>query len=118
MESLTTLTSWQIEFQKEIETANSARRRGNEGMARVCARRAAGIIASEYLLRQGIQIHSMSAYQKIKLLQEQPDLTAETHQIASHFLLRITPEHTLPDEIDLISEALLLKQALLRNLVE
>ena len=39
---------WQAEIQAELEKAQQARARGNEGQARVCARRAAGIAAREY----------------------------------------------------------------------
>ena len=39
-----------IKYDQEINRAEKARQDGNEGMARVCARRAAGIVVGEYLL--------------------------------------------------------------------
>ena len=41
--------NWQLNIEAEFEKAEQARRRGNEGQARVCARRAAGIAIREYL---------------------------------------------------------------------
>ena len=38
---------WQIKIKAEFDKAEQARARGNEGQARVCARRAAGIAARE-----------------------------------------------------------------------
>ncbi len=42
--------------------ALAARGRGNEGQARVCARRAAGVAVREYFLRLGIPIVNPGAY--------------------------------------------------------
>ena len=42
----------------EFERAASARRKGNEGQARVCARRAAGIAIREYLIRRGTRLRA------------------------------------------------------------
>jgi hypothetical protein len=40
------MENWQERYQNELERGEQARRDGNEGMARVCARRAAGLAAS------------------------------------------------------------------------
>jgi hypothetical protein len=106
---------WQTQIEAEFERAELARARGNEGQARVCARRAAGIAVREYLTRQGIRPPSTSAYDLLNLLQEEPDLAPNLKQIASHLTLRVTEEFKLPVQADLLVEAKQFCEALLKE---
>lgn len=106
-------TSWQVNFEREISLALLARRDGNEGKSRVCARRAAGVIAGEYFQRKGIARGNPSAYDRLRYLISLPDLPDDVTRIAEHFLLRITEERALPIDVDLIEEARWLAQTLL-----
>ena len=96
---------WQTEIKAEFEKAEQARSRGNEGQARVCARRAAGIAIREYLARQGTRPPSVSAYDLLNLLKEDPHLSPDLRQIATYLTLRVTEEFRLPVEADLVAEA-------------
>lgn len=95
----------QTEIDAEFEKAEQARARGNEGQARVCARRAAGIAAREYLTRQGIRPPSVSAYDLLNMLKSDPSLSPDLQRIADHLTLRVTEEFKLPVHADLIAEA-------------
>lgn len=105
--------SWQDEFEAELRTAESARASGNEGMARVCARRAAGTAVRAYFSRRQIPYTGASAYEHLRQLIERADTPSATAELAGRFLLRVTPEHKLPLEADLISDARRLKNELL-----
>ncbi len=96
---------WQAEVNAEVEKAERARALKNEGQARVCARRAAGIAIREYLTRQGIRPPSGSAYDLLNLLKEDPRLSADLRRIADHLTLRVTEEFKLPVDADLVAEA-------------
>lgn len=98
---------WQTQIKAEFEKAAEARGRGNEGQARVCARRAAGIAVREYLVRQGIRPPSVSAYDLLNLIKEEPSLASrpDLRQIADHLTLRVTEEFKLPVNADLVAEA-------------
>lgn len=96
---------WQTEVNAEFEKAAQARARGNEGQARVCARRAAGVAIREYLLRQGIRPHSGNAYDLLNLLKDDPQLSPDLRKIADHLTLRVTEEFKLPVNADLVAEA-------------
>ncbi len=96
---------WQAEIKAEFEKAEQARLRGNEGQARVCARRAAGLAVREYLTRQGIRPPSVSAYDLLKRLKEDPHLSPDLRRIADHLTLRVTEEFKLPVNADLVAEA-------------
>ena len=105
--------SWEHRFQSELHQAESARAAGNEGKARVCARRAAGIIIGEFFQRRGGLQPGPSAYDRLKFLRQEPEISPEIRAVAGHFLIRITPEHELPVEVDLIAKARWLKTELL-----
>jgi HEPN domain-containing protein len=105
----------QEQIQAEFEQAAQARARGNEGQARVCARRAAGIAARAYLTRRGKIIRTPSAYDVLNLLAEDSTLSAELRQIARHLTLRVDEEFKLPPNMDLMAEARKLCEELLNQ---
>lgn len=109
------LPEWRHLFENEIQQAQAARTAGNEGMARVCARRAAGIVIGEYLKRQGDKIFNPSAYERLRYLLSQPDISPQVRDIAEHFLVRVTPNHTLPIDADLIADAHWLQKLLIQT---
>src|ERR1041385_1582273 len=88
--------SWRTDMEAEFEKAEQARARGNEGQARVCARRAAGIAIREYLTRRGIRPPSLGAYDLLNLLKEDASLSPDLKVIADHLTLRVTEEFKLP----------------------
>ncbi|MCC6298634.1 MAG: hypothetical protein IT314_05010 [Anaerolineales bacterium] len=101
------------EVNSELQKAEQARARNNEGQARVCARRAAGIAVRDYLTRQGIRPPSPSAMDLLNLLKDDPLLSPDLKLIAEHLTLRVTEEFKLPVNADLIAEARALCKALL-----
>jgi len=108
------LTNWQNELQLEFERAEQARAKGNEGQARVCARRAAGVAIREYLARRGIRPPSASAYDLLNLIKEDLHLSPDLKLIADHLTARVTDEFKLPINADLVAEAKQLCDALLK----
>lgn len=93
------------DIQAEIDRAEAARTRGNEGQARVCARRAAGIAAREYLTRRGEIIRTPSAYDLLKILVEEQSLSGELRQSAHYLTLRVNDKFKLPVNVDLVAVA-------------
>ncbi|MCI0521552.1 MAG: hypothetical protein L0Z70_15010, partial [Chloroflexi bacterium] len=84
-------TDWEARFAEEIRQAETARAAGNEGMARVCARRAAGIAIGEYLQRRGLPDPGPNAYNRIQRLASLREVAPEVSRVASHLLARVTP---------------------------
>jgi hypothetical protein len=80
----------------------------------VCARRAAGIAVREYLNRRGTRPRSSSAYDLLNLLKEDPLLSPDLKSIADHLTLRVTEEFKLPVDVDLIREAKIFCEELLK----
>jgi hypothetical protein len=112
-----TRTKWKQATTEELILAEQARNDGNEGRARVCARRAAAYVADEYLLRQGIILHSKSALERIRYLQTSAEISPTERETLEHFLIHTTPEHRLPIDADLIADVYLLARQLLGELL-
>lgn len=106
---------WKTSFERELKQAEDARARGNEGMARVCARRAAGVIAGEYLRRLGRDSPGSSAYDRLRFLLQVPGISPQARDAIEKLLLRVTVDHDLPVQIDLIGAARKLATELLED---
>lgn len=106
---------WEILFQAEISQAEIARSTGNEGMARVCARRAMGIVLGEYFRRNHISLESPSVYDRLRLIEKLPNIPEDVLTLVWHFLVRVGKDFTLPVEADLIAEAQQLRKTLLNK---
>jgi HEPN domain-containing protein len=111
------MTEWKITLQAELEKAEQARAKGNEGQARVCARRAAGIAAREYFARQGKTFRTLSAYDLLNELVYETGISSELRQSAEYLTLRVNEEFKLPVNMDLIEEARKLCEGLLKESV-
>jgi hypothetical protein len=106
---------WEIRFQAEIDHAEKARAEGNEGRARVCARRAVGIVLGEYFRRNQFTFESPSAYDRLRFAEKMPDIPSGLLAMFQHFLIRVSPDYTLPVESNLIAEARQIRSILLKE---
>jgi len=108
------VTDWQTKIQAEFDRAEQARSKGNEGQARVCARRAAGIVIREYLTRKGTPPPNLSAVDLLNLAKDDTQLSPDLRLIVDHLTLRVTEEFKLPVDADLVAEARKLCDELLK----
>lgn len=102
----------QEEWKAELLAAEKARQAGNEGMARVCARRAAGAVARAYLLSRRAHPAPRNAYQALQCLASWNEAGEEVRQAAERLTMQVTRQHTLPVEADLIEDARMLCERL------
>ena len=97
----------------DLERADSARAAGNEGRACVCARRAAGIAAQDFLTQHEVQpfiaaqreTRRTSVYEALQILAAFPDLDSDMKQATVYLTLRVTEKLVLPVNADFIAEA-------------
>jgi hypothetical protein len=104
---------WRERFDSEIKKAQQARSRGNEGQARVCARRAAGVIATEFLARRGLAAKGASTMHVLSQLRCYPSFPPEQASLIDALLRQVDAEFNLPPGMDLIAEACRLRMQLL-----
>jgi len=105
--------AWEILFQAEINMATNARSEGNEGKARVCARRAVGIVLGEYFQRNHILLDSPSAYNRLRFIGRTPNIPDDLKTKIQHFLVRVNSDFSLSIDTDLITEAQQVREILL-----
>ncbi len=101
---------WLVRVRRELQTAEAARASGNEGMARVCARRAAGLIVQTFLGGQGINLGTPDVLKHFRYLLNDKNLPPEARPILEHLLqpkIKDNPEQDSrwPLDIDLVSDA-------------
>ncbi len=89
----------------ELHMAATARFGGNEGKARVCARRAAGWAIRGWRERQGIGQRGQSAYRHLQGTALDWSLPAHIRAAAAHLILRIGEDHELPVDADVLDDA-------------
>ncbi len=89
----------------ELEKAQQTRQKGNEGMARVLARRAAGMAIREYLSKLRIDQNGLSLNALIKDEIVRKQLPDSTHQALDRLTTRIGMDFQYPVDFDLLLDA-------------
>lgn len=106
------MVPWSEEIRHELELAAQAEAAGNQGRARVCARRAGGVAAREFLAQRDEAIQGESAYDLLKRLSEAESIPEAARRSAALLTLRVDEEFKLPPGVDLVLEARRLCRAL------
>jgi hypothetical protein len=97
-----------IQIEGELQRAETARVEGNEGRARVCARRAAGAALRDILRQAGWARIPSSAIDLLHEAQNLPGLTERSREAVERLLQKVDEAFTLPQTWDLIVEARIL----------
>ncbi len=95
-------------IEAEFGRAERARAEGNEGMARVCARRAAGLALAGDEHGRPSGRPGPSAVDRLQALAADDSAPAEVREAAARLTGRITLEHNLPFEQDPLDDARLI----------
>jgi hypothetical protein len=94
-----------LQIQEELLLAKQSRIEGNEGRARVCARRAAGAAAHRYLLTAGITDQPENVMESLHSLRSVPNLPARVITAVDRLTQKVDLDYNLPPDVDLIIEA-------------
>lgn len=106
-------------IEKELDMAYQAQQEGRDGLARVCARRAAGWAIQEALAAEGIALNTPSALEHIKYLHQRNDAPDRVLQVLEHLQVKVEKKSLDEDAfwplpgIDLVREAHWLVEELL-----
>jgi phospholipase/carboxylesterase len=89
----------------EMQKAFDSRSDGNEGRARVCARRAAGFAIGPYFQIQTGETEPSSAYDLLRWLADRNEISYEVREAARRLTVQVTPDHNLPHPEDPLNDA-------------
>lgn len=93
------------QINQELARAEQARQKGNEGMARVCARRAAGFAALASLQKLGLDTHNLNGLDALHIVSKNTEFSTSIRRSAEFLTMRVTPDHQLPLKVDLLQQA-------------
>ncbi len=104
------MSEWRRRVDEALQMADTAKTRGNEGMARVCARRATGWTVQAYLEGMGIDLQTSSVIKHIQYLLNHEKTEPQTKTILEHMLVskqkdNLQSDSYFPLDVDLIAEA-------------
>src|SRR3972149_4027765 len=77
---------WRQRVERELTRAKAARTKGNEGRARVCARRAAGWAGEAYLQQSGLRLPTPSVLDQMRYLLTLSGIKPRQIEILQHLL--------------------------------
>jgi len=83
-------------IEKEFAAARVAEKNGNEGMVRVCARRAAGIAIGFWLESNPRKTWGVDAMSRLRALQLDDSIPQEVKESAKRLTTKITERFTSP----------------------
>jgi HEPN domain-containing protein len=112
---MTTRAEVENDIQKELATARAAHERGNDGMMRVCARRAAGIAIAYWLRRHPRPHRGLDAMSLLRTVASDDSMPEPIRQAATRLTTRITEKFTLPFSQDPIEDATIIINYFLEN---
>ena len=93
------------EVSLELDLAVAMRSAGNEGKARVHARRAAGWAIRVWCERHDCSKKGQSAFAYLQGVSVDPSIPKYVREAAANLVLRITVNHELPVETDILDDA-------------
>lgn len=100
-------------IRKELADAGEARRAGNEGMVRVCARRAAGAAIAFWELTHPQQAVGSGAMDGLRSIQHDGTMPSRVREAASRLVAKVRPDFTPATPIDPIDDCKLIVDHLL-----
>lgn len=92
-------------IQVELEDAHRYRTMGNEGRARVCARRAAGWAVGWYVEANRFAESHSNALEHLRWLADNPQADDRYREAAARLTTKLKPDGRMPFEQDLLEDA-------------
>ncbi len=82
--------SWGKQIEQELAKAAAGLRDGNDGLVRVCARRAVGLGAQNWVERSGSRAWPGDAMKQLRKIQEEEAFPMEVREAAQRLLTKVT----------------------------
>ncbi len=95
-------------IEQELTKAASGLRAGNDGLARVCARRAVALAAQNWAEQSGARGWPADAMNQLRKIQEEEAFPLEVREAARRLLTKVTQQDEAPVSTDPIGDARLI----------
>ena len=97
--------SWQEQIEQELAKATEGLNSGNDGLARVCARRAVALAAQHRLEQQNLPGWQGDAMHQLRQIQKETTFPLSVREAAQRLLTKVTEQGQLPMTKDPITDA-------------
>ncbi len=97
--------SWQEQIERELGKAAEGLQNGNDGLARVCARRAVAVAMHLWSTQQDRSGSQGDAMHQLRLIQEHPTFPLPIREAPQRLLTKVTEQQRLPMTTDPITDA-------------
>jgi HEPN domain-containing protein len=103
------------QIEKELASARAALRGGNQGKARVSARRAAGLAIELFLQEPPPRTWGLDAMARLRQAAEEPSFPADVREAATRLTTKISDRFTYPFTTDPVADAAIIVDFLLKR---
>jgi len=104
------------EIEKELKRGREAKKDGNEGMTRVCARRAAGVAIRLWKDKRGRDVKwGTSAMSQLKTMALEETFPEAVRHAAERLTTQQLPDHTMPFDNDPLEDAAIVVEYLINE---
>ena len=93
------------QIERELARADTAQREGNDGMVRVCARRAVGLAAEAWLERFPGKNRRGDALNHLRRISAEESFPQDIRQAAERLMTKVTQRDSAPFSTDPIADA-------------
>ncbi len=100
--------SWREQVEQELAKAAKGLREGNDGLARVCARRAVGLGVQNWVERSGAKTWPSDAMNILRKVQGEETFPPGIREAAQRLLTAVTQQDQTPMSSDPIGDARLI----------
>jgi hypothetical protein len=100
---------------KEFGRAREALAAGNDGRARVCARRAAGVAITFWLQRHGTREWGLDAMNQLRSVSDETSMPESVRDAAARLTTKVTEQFTSPFSTDPVADGTILVEYFLQD---
>ncbi len=100
--------NWRERIEEELAKAATRLREGNDGLARVCARRAVALGAQHRIARKGVIAPPADAMSQLRKIQEDEGFPLRVREGAQRLMTKVTQRDQVTISTDPIADARLI----------
>ena len=97
--------SWREQIEQELVKASEGLKNGNDGLARVCARRAVAMAAQHWAEQRNLPTWQGDAMHQLRQIQRETTFPLSVREAAQRLLTKVTEQAQSPMATDPITDA-------------